>query len=96
MCKVYTGYCGTSEMEPVRSIIPSLKLEDYISVQAYKPCSISHLSSFFSCYSVILKITLLVENTKKMCSVYFELFLLFFYSFLVALLKKHPGFEMSR
>ena len=28
---------------PVRSIIPSLKLEDYLSVQAHKPCSISHL-----------------------------------------------------
>ena len=29
---------------PVRSIIPSLKLGDYLSVQAHKPCSISHLS----------------------------------------------------
>ena len=28
----------------VRSIIPSLKLGDYLSVQAHKPCSISHLS----------------------------------------------------
>ena len=29
---------------PVRSvIIHSLKLGDYLSVQAYKPCSISHL-----------------------------------------------------
>ena len=28
---------------PVRSIIPSLKLKDYLSVQAHKPCSISHL-----------------------------------------------------
>ena len=27
---------------PVRSIIPSLKLGDYLSVQAHKPCSISH------------------------------------------------------
>ena len=27
---------------PVRSIIPSLKLGDYLSVQALKPCSISH------------------------------------------------------
>ena len=26
-----------------RSIIPSLKLGDYLSVQAHKPCSISHL-----------------------------------------------------
>ena len=29
----------------VRSIIPSLKLGDYLSVQAHKPCSISHLFS---------------------------------------------------
>ena len=28
---------------PVLSIIPSLKLGDYLSVQAHKPCSISHL-----------------------------------------------------
>ena len=28
---------------PVRSIIPELKLGDYLSVQAHKPCSISHL-----------------------------------------------------
>ena len=28
---------------PIRSIIPSLKLGDYLSVQAHKPCSISHL-----------------------------------------------------
>ena len=27
---------------PVRSIIPSLKLGDYLSVQAHNPCSISH------------------------------------------------------
>ena len=27
---------------PVRQIIPSLKLGDYLSVQAHKPCSISH------------------------------------------------------
>ena len=29
---------------PVRSIIPLLKLGDYLSVQAHKPCSISHIS----------------------------------------------------
>ena len=28
---------------PVRSITPELKLGDYLSVQAHKPCSISHL-----------------------------------------------------
>ena len=27
----------------VRSIIPELKFGDYLSVQAHKPCSISHL-----------------------------------------------------
>ena len=32
---------------PVRSIIPSLKLGDYLSVQAQKPCSISHSDSNF-------------------------------------------------
>ena len=35
---------------PVRSIIPkfdnSLKLGDYLSVQAHKPCSISHIRAF--------------------------------------------------
>ena len=30
---------------PVRSIIPSLKLEDYFSVEAQKPCSISQVCS---------------------------------------------------
>ena len=30
---------------PVRSIIPSLKLGDYFSVQAHKPCSISLISA---------------------------------------------------
>ena len=29
---------------PVRSIIPELKLGDYLSVQAHKPCFISHLN----------------------------------------------------
>ena len=28
---------------PVRLIIPLLKLRDYLSVQAHKPCSISHM-----------------------------------------------------
>ena len=30
---------------PVRSIIPSLKLGVYLSVQAHKPCSISHINA---------------------------------------------------
>ena len=42
---------------PVRSIIPSLKLGDYLSVQAHKPCSISHISA--------LKNTKLTINTKS-------------------------------
>ena len=33
---------------PVRSIIPSLKLGDYLSVQAHKPCSISDLLFLFA------------------------------------------------
>ena len=51
MCKVYTGYHGTSEIEHVcahvRSITPSLKPGDYLLVQAHKPCSISHLVPYF-------------------------------------------------
>ena len=35
---------------PVRSIIPSLKLGDYLSVQAHKPCSISHMSDALEAY----------------------------------------------
>ena len=47
MCKVYTGNMVQVRKSmvcvPVRSIIPSLKLGDYPSVQAHKPCSVSHL-----------------------------------------------------
>ena len=32
---------------PVRSLIPSLKLGDYLSVQVHKPCSISLLMFCF-------------------------------------------------
>ena len=51
-----TPYCARSTLDivvqvrqsivcaPVRSIIPELKLGDYLSVQAHKPCSISHLN----------------------------------------------------
>ena len=50
-----TPYCARSTLDivvqvrysmvraPVRPIIPSLKLGDYLSVQAYKPCSSSHV-----------------------------------------------------
>ena len=38
---------------PVRSIIPSLKLGDYLSVQAHKPCFISHLVSNYNLYGVL-------------------------------------------
>ena len=47
MCKVYTGYHGTSEIEHCLCACmvenPSLKLRDYLSVEALKPCSVSHL-----------------------------------------------------
>ena len=47
MCKVYTGYCGTSEIEHGLCACsvdnPLAKAPDYLSVQAHKPCSISHL-----------------------------------------------------
>ena len=38
----------------LRSIILSLKLGDYLSVQAYKPCSISHLYFSGKLYKVCL------------------------------------------
>ena len=44
---------------PVRLIIPSLKLGDYLSVQAHKPCSISHIDS------VLFPIISIVKNGKK-------------------------------
>ena len=56
MCKVYIGYCGTSEIEhglcaftdrSVQAHKP--KLGDYLSVQAHKPCSISHVEHFVKC-----------------------------------------------
>ena len=37
----------------VRSIIPSLKLGDYLSVQAHKPCSSSHLYVYKAYYYMI-------------------------------------------
>ena len=56
MCKVYTGYHGTSEISmvyaPVRTIIPSLKLGDNLSVQAHKPCSISYLLAKDKIYKI--------------------------------------------
>ena len=37
---------------PVRSIIPSLKLGDYLSIQAHKSCSNSHLElNIWTCKS---------------------------------------------
>ena len=45
----------------VQSIIPSLKLGDYLSVQAHKPCSISHLS--FKLWSdIIVLISIYLKN----------------------------------
>ena len=48
MCKVYTGYHGTSEIEHGLCACtvdnPRAKASgDYLSVQAHKPCSISHI-----------------------------------------------------
>ena len=49
LCKVYTGYCGTSEIEHGLCACtvdnPLAKARDYLSVQAHKPCSISHLEA---------------------------------------------------
>ena len=50
MCKVYTGYHGRQSMvcAPVLSVIPSLKLGGYLSVQVHKPCSISKARDYLS------------------------------------------------
>ena len=49
MCKVYTGYHATSEIEQeMRACTANNalgKFRDYLSVQVHKPCSISHLQS---------------------------------------------------
>ena len=44
MCKVYTGYDGTSEIEHGLCVCKV----DNLSVQAHKPCSISHFSDINS------------------------------------------------
>ena len=49
---------------PVRSIIPSLKLRDYLSVQVHKPCSISHLYLLFDC-GKMLKIYHIITKRCK-------------------------------
>ena len=58
MCKVYTEYHGTSEIEHGFCTCtvdnPPLKLGDYLSVQAHKPCSISHLSTCLPGYHYYL------------------------------------------
>ena len=46
---------------PVRSIIPSLKLGDYLSVQAHNPCSISHLKRTY--FDDMLKSGTVLLNT---------------------------------
>ena len=47
ICKVYTGYHGTSEIEhglcACKVDNPFAKARDYLSVQVHKPYSISHL-----------------------------------------------------
>ena len=58
LCKVYTGYCGTSEIEHGLCACtvdnPLAKLGDYLSVQAHKPCSISHI--FCQCRPFLLSV----------------------------------------
>ena len=50
LCKVYTGYCGTSEIEHgLCACTVDAKARDYLSVQANKPCSISHLKYLVFC-----------------------------------------------
>ena len=59
---------------PVRSIIPSLKLGDYLSVQIHKPCSIS-FESFYAAlqhylrkiYSNFFQKILKQKKKKKRC-----------------------------
>ena len=59
MCKVYTGYYGTSEIEHGSCACtvdnPELKLGDYLSVQADKPCSISHLTRVIAGLSSLVR-----------------------------------------
>ena len=52
---------------PVRSIIPSLKLGDYLSVQAHNPCSISHLAPDY-CRSFCLLLIFLISRHRINCS----------------------------
>ena len=64
---------------PVRSIIPSLKLGDYFSVQAHKPCSISHLSLTKSNAELVFAI--FFQQLARLCYNYLNyknLFLLLF------------------
>ena len=60
---------------PVRSIIPSLKLGDYLSVQAHNPWSISHLVSHNESYHVLknfLKVYLPSSKTLLKKSGYYD------------------------
>ena len=52
---------------PVRSIIPSLKLGDYLSVQAHKPCSVSHIDLVYNIcfYYIFTKTVTNVLNTQS-------------------------------
>ena len=45
---------------PVRSIISSLKLGDYLSVQAHNPCSISH----FNMHLLVIKIVITPQSNR--------------------------------
>ena len=52
---------------PVRSIIPSLKLGDYLSVQAHNPCSISHLSETIKEFATNIDNVLIPLNASGRC-----------------------------
>ena len=54
---------------PVRSIIPSLKLGDYLSVQAHKPCSISHLEALSQLAYNLFKF---IDGFKVICQLEIE------------------------
>ena len=53
MYKVYAAYHGTNEIEHILCACtvdnPLAKARDYLSVQAHKPCSTSHLASADVC-----------------------------------------------
>ena len=81
MCKIYTEYHGTSETEHGLCACtvdnPLAKARDYLSVQAHKPCSISHawktlvLHPIRACRKIpLLHVLLLPEGLKVFDNIY--------------------------